>query len=153
MGASSLWYASSRFKGTFHAAFTPSSTQREPRLALVQVHVEALINRRFSTPSIEGMLCELLLRRQAALAWARGEGKPGTCDPTKSTFDLCRAIASKACSANCCYGGRRPSHGLGARANQGRATRPRAPLTFAERSHRSAAQGMVAPRRPHGAAS
>jgi hypothetical protein len=40
------------------------------------------------------MLCELLLRRQAALAWARGESKPGTCDPTKSTFDLCRAIAT-----------------------------------------------------------
>jgi hypothetical protein len=36
----------------------------------------------------------VLLRRQAALAWARGESKPGTCDPTKSTFDLCRAIAT-----------------------------------------------------------
>ncbi len=75
-------------------AYWRKRLQREPRLALVQVHVEALINRRFSTPSIEGMLCELLLRRQAALAWARGESKPGTCDPTKSTFDLCRAIAT-----------------------------------------------------------
>ena len=75
-------------------AYWRKRLQREPRLALVQEHVEALINRRFSTPSIEGMLCEVLLRRQAALAWARGEGKPGTCDPTKSTFDLGRAIAT-----------------------------------------------------------
>ena len=73
-------------------AYWRKRLSREPRLSLVREQVEALIDRRFSSPSIEGMLCEVLLRRQAALAWARGEGKPGTCEPTKSTFDLCRAI-------------------------------------------------------------
>ena len=74
------------------SAYWRKRLSREPRLSLVREQVEALIDRRFSSPSIEGMLCEVLLRRQAALAWARGEGKPGTCEPTKSTFDLCRAI-------------------------------------------------------------